>query len=323
MCIGFYYVLMNSIGLALAAAPEPGPEPCLRYDAHSYRSTVTEGLPLVVRATVTNGCTEPVQTYYSRADTGGLLYRYSVLHAKAADGREYALSYVGGPMPSATEPPAGALRGGESVAIDIVRPLVVRRKPPAQWAGDLRDLLEFLAPGIYQGRLRAPDALGRQLESNTFEFTVAEALPSEEEARRCVKIRHVDYFEGRDVPPDLASYDGRPTQGRGDVSRFAELQRILEDYPDSPYAEWIRFWKLYHHGPVDQMLEYARTHRDFPLSDNLMLRVAEGIFNKAGKYDRASYDQVRDLTVELLRDFPDGDTRARAEALQEKLKKKP
>ena len=143
------------------------------------------------------------------------------------------------------------------------------------------------------------------------------------EAKERIGLSELTFLEGRAAAPDESCYHGGKWWKKVDVSRFGKIQKILEDYPDSEYAEWIRFWKLYHHGPVDDGIEYAREHRDFPLSDNLMLRMAERLFHQAGKYDRATYNRVRELVAELLRDFPDGDTRAEALRLQEKLIKKP
>jgi len=102
-----------------------------------------------------------------------------------------------------------------------------------------------------------------------------------------------------------------------DLSRYKELQDILDNHPESTYAEWIRFWKLYHQGPWDQALTYAREHREFPLSDNLMFWVAQKYFGQK------EYDRSREIVTELFRDFPDTDTRARVLVLQEKLTKKP
>ena len=124
-------------------------------------------------------------------------------------------------------------------------------------------------------------------------------------------------------PSNPAYYEGGKTREGADLSRYKEIQDILEQYPGSSYAEWIRFWKLYSLGTVEEATQYAREHPEFPLSDNLVLHKAERLFHQAGKHDKATYDRVRILLDDLLRDFPDGDTRAQALLLQEKLTKKP
>ena len=124
-------------------------------------------------------------------------------------------------------------------------------------------------------------------------------------------------------PSNPAYYEGGKTREGADLSRYKEIQDILEQYPGSSYAEWIRFWKLYSLGTVEEATQYAREHPEFPLSDNLVLHKAERLFHQAGKHDKATYDRVRILLDDLLRDFPDGDTRAQVLLLQEKLTKKP
>ncbi len=156
-----------------------------------------------------------------------------------------------------------------------------------------------------------------KLASDSFQLTIKPAVGADAPASELVRFRHAGFLEGRDVSVKKSNYDGRKYDGKVDVSRFGEIQKILEAHPDSTYAEWISFWKVYHMGPIDDAVRYAREHKDFPLADNLMFHMAEVRFHKK------EYGRARELASELLRDFPDGDTRARVLELQEKLRKKP
>lgn len=292
-------------------------------EAELDTTEVLERLPLVARLTIRNTGKESVDIRFLQRNAGAIK-RYSAL--VLANGEDvYRLTFVGGPQPNM--PLIGAvhpLAPGASIVVGRVISLIVRTFP-ALGSGEHDDWHRYkpLVPGLYTGHFEVDVAPGLRLVSNDFELTIVEAQGINRKARDEIAFRHVSFFEGREAGREEYYHRGGKTQYGVDVSGFKELQDILDNYPNSTYAEWIRFWKLYHHGPVEDALQYARDNRDFPLSDNLMLRMAEGLCNQAGKYDRATYNRVRQLVAELLRDFPDGDTRAQVLVLQKRLTKKP
>ncbi len=290
---------------------------CLNLRAEVYAGTVHEGLPLVVRVTLANICESPVETWYY-ADSAGLMERWAVIVAEDVEGDVFRLDYVGGVGARVSVPVPMPLVNGAPLVKDFVRSLICREKPPRQWAGKSRDLLRFLPPGSYVAHLEVPHMGGTTLISNDFRFEVVRAQGADAGAKDDLRIAHADFFEGRDRPADEGMYDGRRWYKTVDVSRFGEIQKLLEDYPDSVYAEWIRFWKVYHHGSPEEVLGYARAHRDFPLGDDLMLRVIVQLSNDDEQAQRAL-----ELLDELSELFPEGDTRAAALRLKEKLSKKP
>jgi len=213
---------------------------------------------------------------------------------------------------------AGSLTSLLSLVLtDVVIPLGARRAPPPRWAGNLRELYEFFPPGTYRLHFEVYLFGDQKLISNELELVIRKAEGEEAQGRERLSYRHIGFFSGRDVSIKKSNYDGRKYDGKVDVSRFGEIQKILEEHSDSAYAQWIRFWKLYHMGPIDDAVQYAREHEDFPLADNLMFRMAEVY------YQKQDYERARQLAAEVLRDFPNGDTRQRAIDLQEKLRKKP
>jgi hypothetical protein len=310
-------VLHSSLPIAVCLFTESAPPTTLVLQALPQQAEVVEKLPLVVKLTILNAGEDTLYTPFRDCRDAGMITRYTTLMVARGD-RTYTIDYLGGPKASIPVPPADRpFGGGASLTVERVFSLVMRSPPPQRWAGDPTELMSFLPPGDYSAHAELFIPPDQKIVSDQFEFKVTEAGGAERDARDLISIRHVDFLEGQDRPLDEGDYDGRKSHGKVDVSRFGELQRILVDFPDSTYAKWIRFWKLYHHGPVDAALEYAREHRDFPLSDNLMLHVAEGLFSDK------QYGRSREVLAELVRDFPDGDTHARAVALQEKLTKKP
>lgn len=304
------------IGISLlgvsARGDDAAVDACFAFDIRVSDTEVLEFLPLVAQVKVTNICPNPRPSYYRQADPHNL-ERWSVLHAKRSDGDSYALTYVGGVQPSETAPIPLPVAPGETMQTTFVRSLVIRQPPPRRWAGDLRDLLQLLPPGEYVAHCEAPASPGRKLVSNEFEFVVATAKGVDAAARERLKMSCVDFFEGRDVPPDQGCYDGAPWRGKVDVSRFGEIQKILDDFPESDYATWIRFWKLYHHGSAPDALTYAREHKDFPLSDNLLLRKAQQCMN-GGDHSAGT-----ELVDEILAAYPDSDVLPQARELRKKL----
>ena len=294
----------------------------LALDVELYSTNILERLPLIAKLTLRNIGDEVLHTRFSERNAD-MIARDSAL--VLTDGkRVYRLTYVGGPQPNIPLQPADQpLLPRASIVVERVLPLVLRTRLARRAVVKRDDLYEFIPPGIYTGHFEINALPEKITVSEQFQFTIVEAKGVNAKARDWIQFRHMGFLEGRDYPMQESDFDGRKWHGKADVSRYGEIQKILDDYPDSEYAEWIRFWKLYHHGPVDDAIEYARAHRDFPLSDNLMLHEAQRLFNQAGKYDRDTYNRVRKLVAEILRDFPNGDTHARALDLQQKLTKKP
>ena len=295
----------------------------LALECELYRGEVLERCPVVAKLTVRNTSDTTIQTIFPLNDVELIAIRASLM-LRDEQGRLYVLRYRGGPIAEYPAPIADhGLPPGALLSIDRLFSLVVRTPAPPRWAGRVSERYKFLEPGSYTGHVEVALLGSEKLISNEIELTILEAVGFDKESRDQIQFRHVGFFEGRDPPLKESHYKGGKTRYGVDLTRFKEVQHILDNYPDSAHAEWIRFWKLYHHGPFEDALRYAREHRDFALSDNLILRMAEKLFNQAGNYDRATYNRARELVVELLRDFPDGDARARTEVLQAKLTNKP
>lgn len=295
---------------------------CLALSAAPYDTHLIERVPLIFKLTLANTCDDPVDIYYGPKALI-LMEKWATLHVTDEEGRSHELSYFGGRVQARYRVPIPTpLKPGDAIERDCIRSLLIREPPPPRWAGDLRGLLEPLPAGRYRAHVELPHLRGAKIVSNEFDITVVQAQGVDANAGHRIGKEHFDFFEGRDHPSDVDFYDGRKWWKKVDVSRFGQIQEILDDYPDSTYADWIRFWKVYHHGRVEEGLRYARAHPDFPLSDNLFLRKVEGLVNKAGKRDFDTLRQVQTLVDELLRDFPEGDTRAAAVELKARVVRK-
>lgn len=277
---------------------------------------VLECLPIVVRLTVTNNGDSDEPVRFDAGTTEGLL-AYSSAFLEDAAGTTYRLSHTAGPQASTVALPARfTLEPKQSVSAEMLA-LPVVRKPLDRWSGKELDTFEFAKAGTYEVHYKAEVRPGLVLISNRISIELQTAVGVDAKARERLTIAVAGFFEGRDAPPDEASYHDGKWWRRVDVSRFQEVQRILEDFPNSEYAEWIRFWKVHHHGAPRDAIEYARTHSGFPLADNLMLRAAEQFFN-AGEYA-----QARTTLTELDVRFPDGDARHLAGRTRKHLANKP
>lgn len=270
---------------------------------------VVERCPLIVTLRVRNDTGEPVRTAFPKDDCE-LIEERSVLLLADSNGKTHRLSCRGRerveyPAPAARH----VLNPNELRTADRVFSLLELSGPGPDY--------QFLGPGRYTGRVELFHVGQETLVSQGFDVVIAGAIGVDVPVRDLILVGHAAFLEGRDVSTKPSHYDGRQFDGRVDVSRFGQLQKILDAHPSSTYAEWIRFWKVYYMGPLDETLRYAREHHGFPLSDNLLLNCAEGLFNQR------DYAGARALAAEILRDFPDGDTRARVEQLQEKLRHKP
>lgn len=226
------------------------------------------------------------------------------------EGPTIAIRYRGGALAEYPEPiEIHDFPSGQTISVDRIYSLVV----PGRRSGQF----DFVRPGQYEARVEVAFLRGETLTSNEFTLRIAEATGVDRQARDRIQFVHVAFLEGRDSGLDPSNFDGREFAGRVNVSRFGELQKIMEGFPDSTYARWIRFWKLYHHGPIEDAIGFARNNVDFPLADNLMLHLADAQFNAR------NFARSRELLRELSERWPDGDTRTPARRLEEKLDRKP
>lgn len=309
-----FLVLASVVSIAIAANPEGA---SLRVSASLHKSVVVDRCPLIVTMSVVNNSRSPVRERFSPRTTDYLLSNARLL-VTGPDRRVYQLSWDGGQPDEGMYAPVYTLDPKKPVRVDWILPAVISTRDKHRGIQ-----YEFLPTGDYTGRVRLP-VQGGTIESNEFTFTIEKPRDCDVEARDSITVVHAAFFQGKGSAQSYADYlNGKAPRRGASHARYEELERILKTHPDSPYAGWIRFWKLYHHGSVDDAVEWCRGHRDFPLADNLMLHKAETLFNSAGKHDRRTYSRVRKLVDDLLRDFPDGDTRARAIELQQKLTRKP
>ncbi len=303
-----YQIRFAGIALAFACSQLHG-EGILVVEYDLPETQVLERCPLVVVLRVRNVGTSAIMTIFPEPEQGILADRTTLI-LRDGDGNVHALRYRGGPLVEHPAPIAiNALKPGDERAVERLISLVVPTGRDRKYG--------FLPPGKYVGSFEVALLQGKKLVSDEFELTILKAQGKEAAARDRVQFRHVAFLEGRDSPFDASDYSGRKWHRKINVSRFGELENILNDFPDSTYAKWIRLWKLYHHGPIEDALQYARNHPDFPLSDNLMLRMARRLFGSM------QYARCRNVVFEMKRLFPDGDCRSRRLELEKKLRKKP
>ena len=289
---------------------------CVELRIEPQKTNQLERLPIVLEMTLSNRCSHDTVTWYS-SDTLDLMEQWAVLVVERDGGPELRVRFVGGPYIRRTVPSPSSLAPGEVKRRDIVRSLINSDKPAKGWAGDPRALRRFLVAGRYRLRLEVDDVGDTKLVSNTVELELVPPTERDRLAHDRLEVTHCAFLEGRDSPPNEDFYLGPDVRNKVDVSRFREVQAILDEFPDSEYARWIRYWKLFHHGPTEQALDFARENPTFPLSDNLMLRMAEGL------YGRGEQKAAGDILVEMKRLFPEGDTRDRADLLREKIANRP
>jgi hypothetical protein len=286
--------------------------------AEPYNLTVIERLPVVVKLTIKNIGAESIAIRFSARDVSQIDQYISLV--LTAGGKELRIARVTGVRGTMTSMPAiFPLAPGAAIALDwCVTPLSA--KPlKRNFAGSRLDHYSFVSPGAYKGKFQLDAGTGEILSSNEFELRIQEASSTNARAGEMLKKEHLRFLEGVDVPPDEECYrSGRPWR-KVDTSRFHEIQKIADQFPDSEYAAWIKFWQVYHHGSVDEGIEYARAHRELPLADNLFLHKVQKLVLEAGKSDSIAYDRADELLEELRRDFPDSDTEAASQVLKDRL----
>lgn len=309
----------SAIALMIALASPLVAQSKMHLSLSAYSPESVERCPIVFRMVVSNNSHNAIMGPLKPDDESGA-QRLCVVTIRDGFGRSNNIavrSGSGGPHVLSTAPVLDIpFPPGASLAFDCIVVPIIRMAPPPRWAGEPQELYAYLEPGTYTIQAGIYWGAEEELRSNEVEVRIAAVDPSHSGARDRLKYAHAGFFVGDDHPSITEDY-ARETNGRINVSRFKDIQGILEQFPASPYAEWIRFWKLHHHGPKEDMLRYAREHPEFPLSDNLMLRVADGLF-EAGRHGES-----REVVEELLRLYPNGDTKQPAERLKEKLRNRP
>jgi hypothetical protein len=163
----------------------------------------------------------------------------------------------------------------------------------------------FLPPGTYsvRGVLICPP----EIESEPFTLTVVAATSDDAEA--------INLFDG--VPYYAQGAARYPRADLGvlvgnspDEVRTA-LERIRNEAPNSAFAKWVSYWKAYHGletreqaqmaEAVREAKEFAAANPAFPLTDNLLFRLA-GKVSKSGQHAEA-----RQIVQRLRTDYPDSD----------------
>jgi hypothetical protein len=285
-----------------AARPE---EAAILVAATPVSRELPEACPFVVRVTLKNPGVHNIDTTLDVHDLVALDEATS-LQLTASDGQVHRVFYTGKPQANRYSLPVKQfIMAGTVVEFDrVFMPISWGRRQGAY-------SYEFIPPDDYSAKVVVAYRSEHVVSSDPFALRLTNPTGNDKAARQIVSVEIAAFMCGGEP---LSQADGR---------KRVVLEQLLNDHPGSHYAEWISFWKLYHYGPIEDALSHARAYRDFPLSDNLMLHMAEGLFENAGKYDRATYDRVRELVDELQKLFADGDTKARADELREKLMHKP
>jgi hypothetical protein len=270
-----------------------------------YQDEVVEKSPLVVTLVVRNAGDEDVMTIFPQGHPEVLAER-SLLVLRAPEGAAYRCDYRGGPHVFALAPtPEYVMRPGETRKAERVVSLLHRSNAPAGY--------EFVPSGRYIGRIEVTLLGGDALTSDEFSLTIKEAKGEDDAASRMVHVRHAAFLEGKDLGTDPAVFNG----GRGpygvDWTVFRELQDILERHPGSVYARWIEFWKLYQYGSTADARQFAKENPNFPLADNLLLRVARR------EFDVGSRSVGTAVLRQLIEDFPDSNACKEAAGLHSRL----
>jgi len=265
---------------------------------------IPERCPFVVTVAIENRSDADVRTILDIGSPTDLRAA-TFLTLRALDGTEYSIHCAGTPQANVYRLPSGkTLSAGSSITFDrVFLPISwgrINERSRYQYA--------YVEPGTYVGQIAINYDVGHNALSNEFAVTIVSL--SGEGGLLC-----------NNLPLELAPFlvGGEPPgQASGEAREALEL--LLKNQPDSLHARWVRFWKVYHHGTEEEALAYARQHADFPLSDNLMFRVAQHVAN-----DDSRHDDAVALLAELERVFPDGDAAFRAKAVREELlaKKKP
>lgn len=299
---------MISIVFSLATCFVVPDQPVAALKATLCEENVPERLPLVLRLEFSNPLDEVLEVEFL-PERGYLIGEWARIRAINRDGAVYELSYKSGLTLCGVYmtlkrvlAPSSFIRG------DYIQPLVYEkratRQEPQSW--------QFLPPGRYRAVVivsgASPD---RTYTSNEFEFEVVAATGEAAEAAKLIDIRHVGYMNGKDNPGTLDYYSGE-NSGRRGLEYFRDIQQIIDRYPNTPYGQWLSFWKLWYHGDRDERLRYAREHKDFLLSDELMLQAAWGAY-----VDEQNPEKARSLVDELVRTFPNGSANAEALRLKE------
>lgn len=313
-----WLTMVATTTIASTADPQQTP---LRLEVSLFQSRVLDRCPLILTLNVVNAGNSPVREKFSPARPDYLLSHASFL-VTSGDGRVHELCWDGGQPDEGMYAPVQTVRPNEWVRVDWILPTVVVTRDKHR--GPQYD---FLPIGRYTGHVRL-FIIGGMIESNELTFTIEAPTGDDVAARDLITLTHAALFQGKASALSYADYlSGREPMKGASHARYEELEHVLTEYPKSEYADWIRFWKLFYgldgeyaesrEERCEAAIRYADAHSDFPLSDNLKFQAARRL-KIIGKQARAG-----EVVAELLRDFPDGDTRAQAQELQEQLAKKP
>ncbi len=311
---------VTQMALLSLAPPSNAGEPPLRLSASLHQPRVLDRCPIIVKLEVTNTSSTAIKERFSAARPD-YLRSHCELNLKDADDRVYLLDWEGGQPDEGMYGPGLTIAAGEVVRADwvVIAVIPVRDKHRGK-------SYSFLPPGEYTGRVRL-GVLGGIIESDELSLTIQEPTGDDARARDLIAIRHGAFFQGKGSALGYADYLGGRAPMKGSTHAiFGEMETVLRSYPESPYAEWIGFRKLFYgldgeHATsrADRCaaaLRYVNANPEFPLSDNLGFEAARRLM-LIGDYVRA-----RDLTARLIRDFPNGDYVAKAQELRGKLTKK-
>lgn len=274
--------------------------------ARLYSQQVVERLPLVIELRLQNRGTRAVECDIG-LDRWALMADRSTVELRDASGDLLGLYYRGG-LISALKVAKTELAPGEEVVVDrIVSPLALESSTATY---------RFVGPGEYTGHVKLQVGGAEEVISNEFSVQIVKAIGEDARVRDRIGVKQMSYLEGSHWPTDRVVNGEQKGYERRDAEMFAVLQEILDEHPETTYAQWIRFWKLYHQGPTDKAVRFAREHRDFPLSDNLLFRVAQRAAS-AGDLDKAT-----ELARTLEEDFSTSDSGAHVQLLHEKIAEK-
>lgn len=304
MSIAFVLATFMGFGIALPGLPQStfGTSTPILVTATPADSTVVDRAPFVVEITIANTKDVDIDIALD-LDHPNALDEASTLELTSSDGAVHRLRYTGKPQTNRYRLPIRrTMKAGTVARFDrVFAPLSWVRNSDTHTYGH-----EFVPPGVYTGRVLIGYDAGHSVSSEPFELRVSEPAGDDERSRDMVTVEIAAFLYGGEPP----------TRANGPAK--VQLEKITRDHPDSVYAGWIRFWTVYHKGSEDEALAYAREHPGFPLSDNLMFRVAERVAD-----DDARREQASMLLAELRRLFPKGDAANRAERLRQQLENKP
>jgi len=318
LTLGLYFALLTfAAALVTTARAEGGP---LSLSVTLPEPSVVDRCPVILTIQVTNTASAPIQERFS-PERAEYLKSHCTLTVKSADGKAFLLDWDGGQPDESLYAPVLSISGGGIVRADIVVAPVIRVRTRSRGAEE-----QFLPIGEYTAYAQVP-TLGGLLRSQEFQMSIVPPKQRESSARDRLTIAQYPFLLGKASATSYANFlSGSPPLKGADETVFAQLQTLSRDFPNSPYAQWIRFRSRYYgllggdkthwNERCEAAIRFADENPRFPLSDNLKLKAAERLI------DIGSRDRAREVATELLRDYPDSDTTARAKEVDAALVRK-